>query len=180
METNVWILMVLCIGLCNAVLIDIATHRIPNWLTLSIAMTCLALQGWFGQWDGLLLAGGGLVVGLLCFMPSYLFGAMGAGDVKLVAAIGTALGPWGVFVTAVMTVIAGGAIALLYIGLRGGMGAMIRRYGCMLTLLVQGHPQYLAPAANEAAAQRFPYAMAIACGTALSLWCLSGQCVLTV
>lgn len=180
MEANVWILLVLSIGLCNAVLLDLATQRIPNWLTLGIAISCLLLQTWFGQWQGLSLAVSGLLVGLLCFMPSYLLGAMGAGDVKLMAAVGTALGPWNVFVTALLTVIIGGFIALVYIGLRGGLRNLFHRYGCMLTMLVQLRPQYLPPAANEAAAQRFPYALAIASGTALSVWCVVGQCVLTV
>ncbi len=180
MAANAWILLVLCIGLCNAVLIDMATHRLPNWLTMGIALSCLVLQSWFGGWNGLLLAGSGLLVGLLCFLPSYFFGAMGAGDVKLMAAIGTALGPWNVFISALLTILAGGAIALAYISWCGGLGALLRRYGCMVVLLAQGHPQYLAPAANEAAAQRIPYALAMACGTALSLWCVAGQCGLTV
>jgi len=180
MEANGWILLVLGTGLFIAVMMDFATHRMPNWLTLSIAVICLALQFWFGEWSGLLLAAAGLMVGLICFLPSHLFGAMGAGDVKLMAAVGTALGPWPVFVSALLTILAGGAIALMYISIRGGLGALLRRYRSMAELLVRRQPHYLPPVDGEAAALRFPYALAIASGTTMSVWCMSGQCGLTV
>lgn len=178
MEASNLITMVLGTGLTIAVLTDLTTQRIPNWLTLALAVACLGLQSWAGQWEGLLLATEGLLVGLLCFLPFYLFGAMGAGDVKLLAAVGAGLGPSTVFVSALMTVIAGGLIALVYIGLRGGIGAMFRRYVCMILLMAQRQPQYLAPASDEAAALRFPYALAIACGTGLSVWLVNGQMTL--
>lgn len=178
METSDWILVVLGAGLGLAVLMDLTTHRIPNWLILSLVVICMGLQSWAGQWGGLFIAAQGLMVGLLCFLPFYLFGAMGAGDVKLLAAVGTALGPSTVFVSALMTIIAGGLIALVYIGMRGGLGAMYRRYLCMALLLAQRQPQYLAPVSGEAAALRFPYALAIACGTALSVWMGSGPMTL--
>ena len=175
METNGWLLAVLGTGLGIAVMTDLKTHRIPNWLTLTMAMAGLVLQFWFGQWNGLMLAMTGLTVGLLCFLPLHLFGAMGAGDVKLLAGVGTLLGPWAVFVTALLTIIAGGVIALVNIGLRGGVGAMVRRYGYMILLLKQGQPHYLPPAADEAAALRFPYALAIAFGTVMSVWFITAQ-----
>lgn len=175
MEMNAWILTVLGTGLGVAVVTDVSTHRIPNWLTLSTGLVCLALQAWFGQWNGLLLGLEGFFVGLFCFLPSHLFGAMGAGDVKLMAAVGTAIGPWPAFVAVLMTVVAGGAIALVFITAKGGMGDMFRRYASMVRLLVLRQPRYLAPEPDEAAAIRFPYALAIACGTAMSVWWVSGQ-----
>lgn len=175
MEMNDWTMTVLIAGLGIAVLMDIATHRIPNWLTLGIAIACLGLQIGYGQWNGLMFATAGLLVGLLCFLPFHLFGAMGAGDVKLLAAVGTALGPGTVFFAALLTIIAGGVIALVHIGVRRGIGAMIRRYGCMVRHLAQGEPMYLPPKDDEPAALRFPYALAIACGTFMSLWYVSLQ-----
>jgi prepilin peptidase CpaA len=170
MQADTWILTVLFVGLGIAVVTDLMTHRIPNWLTFGLVLIALVLQFWLGQWNGLLLATGGLMVGLLCFLPSYLFGMMGAGDVKLMAAVGAVLGPWATLIAVLSTLVAGGVIALGYIGRRGGLVAIVRRYGCMFFLLVQRQPQYLPPEPNEAAAQRFPYALAIASGSALSLW----------
>lgn len=180
MEMNDWLLLVLVTGLGLAVVTDISTHRIPNWLTFGIATLALVSQAWLGQWMGLALALGGLLVGLLCLLPSHLFGFMGAGDVKLMAAVGAVLGPWPTLIAVVMTLLCGGLIALTYIGLRGGLGAMVRRYGCMAMLLAQRQAQYLPPAGDEAAALRFPYALAIASGTALTLWYGSGQYWLTM
>lgn len=173
METNTWAVVVLGIGLATAVLTDITTHRIPNWLTLSLATACLLLQLWFNQWHGLLYSTTGLVVGFLCFLPSHVYGAMGAGDVKMMAAVGTALGPWTVLIAVVLTIITGGLFALIHIGLKGGIGSMLRRYSHMFLLLLRLRPQYVPPAVNEASALRFPYALAIASGTATALWLVS-------
>lgn len=169
MNANSWVLFTLGSGIGTAVIIDTFTHRLPNWLTLGIAVTCLLLHFVFFSWVGLAVAATGLLVGLLCFLPFHLFGAMGAGDVKLMAATGAALGPRTVLLTVVLTIIAGGCIALVYIGWKGSLGALLNRYGRMLRSLAKWQPQYLPPAAEEAAAVRFPYALAIACGTAMSI-----------
>ncbi len=55
----------------------------------------------------------GLTLGLLLMLPGHVIGATGAGDVKLVAAIGTMLGPSGVVVAFVYTALAGGLLALI-------------------------------------------------------------------
>lgn len=180
MITYEWILAVLGVGLGFAVMMDITAHRIPNWLTFTIASICLLMQVWFGGWSGFLLSAGGVLAGMLCFLPSYIFGAMGAGDVKLMAAVGAALGPWYVLVAVIYTVLAGGVIALVYIGVKGGMGSMVRRYGRMFVHLFHGQLLYLPPAVNEAAATRIPYAMAVACGSAMAVWQVTGQGGLTV
>lgn len=159
----------LIIGLGLAVLIDVTRHRIPNWLTLGIAFTGLIFHTWSAGGSGLGIGLLGLLVGLLCFLPFHIFGAMGAGDVKLLAGVGSFIGPIDVFAAAVMTVMVGGVIATAYIAARGGLLPMIRRYKTMLILLVARHPQYIPPAAGEAAGLRFPYALAIACGTALAV-----------
>ena len=71
---------------------DLRRRTVPNWLTLGGGAAGLAYgaaAGWHGL--GNALAGG--VAGLLLLLPFYLAGAMGGGDVKLMAAFGTMLGP---------------------------------------------------------------------------------------
>ncbi|MBW0146112.1 A24 family peptidase [Marinobacter arenosus] len=171
-DTN-WMLPVLAVALVIAVVTDLTAHRIPNWLTLSLVVVGLAGQAVVGHWQGLLVGLGGGLVGLLCFLPLHIFGAMGAGDVKLMTAVGVLLGPQTAFVSVLATIAFGGGIALVFIGLRGGLGAFCRRYGRMAVMLASRKPVYLAPAVGEAAAERFPYALAIACGSFFSIWYLA-------
>lgn len=168
-----WILAVLTVALVIAVITDLSTHRIPNWLTLSVVAVALACQFAVGQWQGLLVGLGGASVGLSCFLPLHIFGAMGAGDVKLMTAVGAILGPQAAFVGVLATVVFGGGIALIFIGWRGGLRALWLRYRQMAVMIAYRQPVYLAPATNEAAGERFPYALAIACGSFFSLWYLT-------
>lgn len=169
MDLNKWTLTTLLAGLVVSVLSDLAVRRIPNLVTFSMVVVAVALHSWFGQWEGLVFSISGMLTGLLCFLPLYAFAAMGAGDVKLLSAVGALVGAKVVFMAALMTVIAGGVIALGYITIRGGLPTMLRRYFSMLWLLAARQPQYIPPAPGEAAGLRFPYALAIACGTVLAI-----------
>lgn len=57
-----------------------------------------------------------MVVGLACFLPLYLRGAMGAGDLKLMGLAGSFLGVKGVLASALLTALSGGGLALVYLG----------------------------------------------------------------
>src|SRR5664280_2755919 len=72
---------------------DLRTRRIPNYLTLGTAVAGLAFnfmgQGLSGLTNGLL----GMLLGFFLLILPYLWGGMGAGDVKAMAALGAWLGP---------------------------------------------------------------------------------------
>ena len=72
---------------------DVKTRRIPNYLTLGTAVAGLAYNfmshGLNGLADGFL----GMLLGFACLILPYLWGGMGAGDVKALAALGAWLGP---------------------------------------------------------------------------------------
>ncbi|MEX2476743.1 prepilin peptidase [Marinobacter sp.] len=169
MELSGWAIITLVIGLVIAVFSDLSVRKIPNAVTLGMVIVSVVFHTWFGHWEGLVFSLAGLLTGLICFIPLYLFAAMGAGDVKLLSAVGAVVGAKMVFLAALMTVIAGGGLALVYITVRGGLPAMIKRYLSMFWLLAARQPQYIPPAPGEAAGLRFPYALAIACGTALAV-----------
>lgn len=92
--------------------IDGKQLRVPNWLTYPMALSGLvynvAVGGWGGLGDGLL----GLVVGLLCLMPLYSVGGMGAGDVKLMAGMGAWLGWEVTFAAFLVTTVVGAVMAV--------------------------------------------------------------------
>jgi prepilin peptidase CpaA len=139
---------------------DLRSRRIPNALSLAVAAAGLAVAVLHAGPLTFLGACGGCLVGLLFMLPGYVFGATGAGDVKLFAAMGTLLGP-GAMVTAFFyTAIAGGIIALAVAMMRSSLGATIRRAG---TLLATGGAN-VAEIERSARDNRFAYAPAIAIG----------------
>ena len=99
---------------CVAMATDLRTRRIPNWLVASGLVVALGLQcAIFGVMHGALLWLGGCLTGGLLFLPSYLVRMMGAGDVKLMAAVGSFCGAMGALEIAVAATAIGGALAVL-------------------------------------------------------------------
>src|ERR1051326_5539678 len=79
----------------TAAITDVRDRRIPNRLTYPAMIAGLAVQAALHGWRGLLLGlGGALIFGGL-FLIFHLVRAMGAGDVKLAAALGFIIGPAG-------------------------------------------------------------------------------------
>ena len=152
-----------------AVWMDLKQHRIPNLLTVIAAISGLVLQITFSGLDGLQSGLGGLLVGLVTFLPFFMLGGMGAGDVKLMAAVGTFLGPVNTLFAVGLTLVAGGLLGLFVLTTRRDGRAALRRYSTMLKVLAYtGGASYAPPRAGETAAVRFPYALAIASGTLLA------------
>lgn len=102
---------VLAVVLVLATWLDISQQRIPNWLTVGGVVSALALRGFMGyEALGAGLLGG--VLGLSLGLALFAIGAMGAGDGKLLATVGSCLG-FGSFVQALPLIgLAGGLLAL--------------------------------------------------------------------
>lgn len=153
--------------------IDGLRHRIPNVLTVPAAAIGLALGTAAHGMHGLFVSGEGLLVGLCLFLPLYLLGGFGAGDVKALAAAGSFLGPQGAAAAAICTLIAGGVGGTAMLLAAGGVAAlrsMLSRWTAnAYVLCATGRLQTLPADPGEAARLRFPYGIAIACGVAASL-----------
>lgn len=151
-------------GTGTAAVIDLRTRRVPNALTASLAGTGMAVAaaGLGSVTLTAALAGG--LVGLLLMLPGHLLGGTGGGDVKLLAAVGTLLGPGATFAAFVFTAIAGGAIALVVAACRGRMGQTFAR----TTRLVVSAGANGQEIKDERANNRFAYAPAIAVGAMLA------------
>ncbi|UCD29174.1 MAG: prepilin peptidase [Planctomycetota bacterium] len=106
-------------GVLWAAWIDYKEHRIPNWLNACIAAVGFAAQGWFHGWQGISVGLLGMLVGFALLIVPWLMHAMGAGDVKLLMAIGVWLGPGLTFVSFCIGALIGGAIALVMILITG-------------------------------------------------------------
>jgi prepilin peptidase CpaA len=140
-------MVVLVVGL-PAIWIDTRTHRIPNVLVGSTLLSACALQVGSHGTAGIGLVLGGAAVGLLSLLPLYVAGAMGAGDVKLMAALGALVGPQTAVLAVAFTLVAGAALALAAVGWR--------RWSVFETPAVEA----ISPLAG-----RIPYAGAIVAGT---------------
>lgn len=100
--------------------IDFAERRVPNWLNALIAVVGLIFQGVYFGWYradeggvgwGLL----GLLVGFAVLIVPWLMHGMGAGDVKLMMAIGCWIGPWLTLISFAAGAIIGGLAAIVMI-----------------------------------------------------------------
>ena len=152
---------------------DLRQRRIPNVLTFGAAATGIAVQTALLGATGLLMALTGLGVGLVILLPGYLLRATGAGDVKLMAATGTFLGPYWILVAGVISILVGALIAAAFAAstlISRTSPAPWQRYGLMLkTLATTGRASYVAPAETEVMGRKFPFAIAVALGTTLTL-----------
>src|SRR6202043_2762082 len=104
----------------GAAVYDVRYRRIPNWLTVLGVLGGLAINMFiYPVWPGLRfsLAGLGLAFGI--YLVLYALRAMGAGDVKLMAAIGAIVGWQNWFGIFVITALVGGVISLILITLSG-------------------------------------------------------------
>jgi len=155
---------VLALGLTAAVVTDVRTRRIPNVLTGALA----------GAGFGIAFGGGmvtpaqaalGLLAGLLIMLPGHVIGATGAGDVKLMAAIGTLVGPGLVLYVFLYTAVAGGLFALAVAARRGILGTTLMGTRQLVTAPMETRHLVESPAR----ANRFAYGPAIAVGTLAAL-----------
>lgn len=150
-------------------IIDWRTHRIPNLLCLVAALVGLALQMWLHGEAGLLSALGGAAVGFAMFLPFYALRAFGAGDVKAMATVGIFLGLGTTLLAVGMTLIAGAVLGILVM-LRQAAPTSAARYRlfALLTAPVATMRASRQDTARQTS-QRFPYGVAIACGTTAAL-----------
>jgi prepilin peptidase CpaA len=93
--------------------IDFRTHRIPNWLTVPALAAGIALRTALAGWSGAKASLEGALLALILLLPLVLLRALGAGDWKLMGALGAFLGPWlflfvllgSIFVSGLMAVV---------------------------------------------------------------------------
>ena len=163
--SNVAVLAAMCAGLGTAAVIDIRQRRIPNVVCVATAATGLTLSMFGISSITVTSALAGLAFGFLMMLPGHVFGATGAGDVKLFAAAGTLLGSGRIVTAFTFVAIAGGILAVVIAIRRGRLG---RTMG--LTARLLGRPNKLKTAIESPAEHnRFSYGPAIAIGCVIAI-----------
>lgn len=158
-------LFALAILLALATVCDIRTHRIPNPLALAGLVLGLVGHGWRGGAPGLLLSLEGLAVAGLALLP-YALGGLGAGDVKLLGAVGALMGPQFLLWTLLGTVLAGGLLGLVWAARRGVLRKTVNN--ALLGLHLLHARAGISALASTSQAGKMPLAPAIALGAAFA------------
>jgi prepilin peptidase CpaA len=148
-----------------AVFTDLRSRRIPNALTFPVITLGLVYHLTMGGPTMLLKSAEGMMLGLGLFMIPYLMGGMGAGDAKLIGALGALVGPWAIFNICLFTAIAGGIYALGVIIMRGESRHFIMGGLTALWVLAATRNLSLISVPWKVAMPRLCYAVAIASGT---------------
>jgi prepilin peptidase CpaA len=154
----------LAAGALAATVVDIRTRRIPNALTATMAGVGVGLSASGVSGVSLLASMAGFALGLALMMPGHALGATGAGDVKLMAAVGAMVGPGTVVTAFAFTAIAGGIMAIAIAVRRQRLRATLSGTGRLIATPTGIKHQI----GSASASSRFAYGPAIAVGSVLA------------
>jgi prepilin peptidase CpaA len=162
---NIGLLVPLAIVICYY---DVRYRRIPNAFVLAALVGGLALNGVFGGLPGIATSLGGCALAFVLMFILHIFGAMGAGDVKLFAAIGAVTGAPLVAPTFLVVVLTGGLLAVVSIIRAGTVISTLHRVLQILVGLLPGWqmPKFAVPADRT---HTIPYGVAITMGSIISI-----------
>jgi prepilin peptidase CpaA len=157
--------------LAVATFTDLRSRRIPNWLVLPFLLVGIAVSGWLHGWHGVGQSFAGLGLGLLIYGFLFWMGGMGAGDVKLCAAIGAWIGPDQLFLALIVTGLAGGVMVLCWAAFGGFFKELFKGTGDLVFAWTE---RGLQPdgemSLSNPRKRKMPYAPAIAIGTLISFF----------
>ena len=146
---------------------DVRYRRIPNKIVLAALLTGITVNMYWNGWNGLLASVEGCLAAFGLMLLLHFFGALGAGDVKLFAAIGGILGIGLVLKTFMIVVLMGAVLAIISMLFTGTARVTMQRVYLILVGFLPGWkmPRY------EVTPDRhtIPYGVAITLGSLISL-----------
>jgi prepilin peptidase CpaA len=146
---------------------DVRYRRIPNPFVLATLISGLTMNIAFGGLDGAVSSLGGCTFAFILMFMLHVFGGMGAGDVKLFAAIGSIIGSHLVLPTFLVVVLTGGLLATVSVLRSGIFKATMHRVLQILVGLLPGWqmPRIAVPADRR---HTIPYGAAITIGAIIA------------
>ena len=148
---------------------DLRERRIPNALTLPSLWLALCIHGATQGGQGLLVSALGAITAGALLLPGYFLRATGAGDVKLLMAVGAFLGFPTSLLAGLISLVVGGVCGIGFALLKGRVGAVLAKS--------LGLARWMAMRAAGAPLERpatsglkFPFGVAIALATAWIAW----------
>ena len=112
--TSGQIIWLLVIGLALAAgWTDWRSRKIPNWLTVTGLVAGVALNSYAYGWEGAKSSLEGAGLALVLLLPVVILRGLGAGDWKLMGAVGAFLGPESFLVVLIVSVLVAGVMAIV-------------------------------------------------------------------
>lgn len=151
---------------------DVRTRRIPNWLTVGGALAGFAVNAWLWGWRGVLEAGQGMGLALLVSAPLVWLRGMGAGDAKLMAAVGALTGPANWLAVFAVSGVLGGVLGVALAVWKRRLGKTLASTAELLGEMARGAKPAERKAewdVRQGAGLRLPYGLVIALGTIVFL-----------
>jgi len=156
---------------CLAVAFDVRTRRIPNVLNFGAALAALVFAFANAGFQGAVTAATAWLLGVVLFFPVFALKGMGAGDVKLLAALAAWLSPLDAVYLAFFASLAGGLIAAFVAIVRGYARQTVSNLWLMLMhWRVVGPRPVPGLTLEDERAPRLAYAIPIAVGALCTLW----------
>jgi len=141
---------------------DLKYQRIPNLLCAITLITGFMIQSFFSGWSGLLSAFTGAGLAFLILFPAFCFKLFGAGDVKLMVAIGSFLDVklllWSIIYSLVAGAITSICIAVYKLGWQAIKEIFLHYVRCLYLR------QFVRPDHKGFLEMKIPYAPAFAIG----------------
>ncbi|MFQ5590019.1 MAG: prepilin peptidase [Phycisphaerae bacterium] len=159
-------------GILIASWIDFTQKRVPNWLNLTLIIVGFIVQGIFFGGQGLAAGGLGLLVGFGVLIVPWLMHGMGAGDVKLMAAIGVWLGPRLTLYAFVLGAAIAAVVAVIMIVSTGRLRLACANMGIILTKCSNRQTlfsEFGSARSFGATSQLLPYGVPLTAGTLVIL-----------
>ncbi len=146
---------------------DVRYRRIPNPFVAATLVSGLVMNFMFHGIQGAASSAGGCILAFVLMFVLHVFGAMGAGDVKLFAAIGSVTGLQLVLPTFIVVVLTGGLLALVSVVRFGALRVTMQRVLQILVGLLPGWqmPRFAVPTDRR---HTIPYGVAITIGSIIS------------
>lgn len=156
------------IGLVTvAAFFDITRHRIPNLLTYPSWALGLVLGAYGAGWDGLGNAALGFAAGFVPLLLMFIGGSLGGGDVKLMGGVGALLGFPAALNALISSILVGGFFAAIILLWQGRLVPILKYAASRLWSKI--YPVYVPLPAPPEHKDAFPFGVAIALGTMLTL-----------